>query len=75
MRGVPLTDRSQLPAERPAERIRGSAVVLGGGVLVDAHGHRHGKINPGKVFDLTIDLDQIAGAYAAMDERLQSRRW
>ena len=27
------------------------------------------RINPGKVFDLTIDLDGIAEAYAAMDER------
>ena len=29
----------------------------------------NGDINPGKVFDLTIDLDDIAEAYAAMDER------
>ena len=28
-----------------------------------------GEINPGKVFDLTIDLDDIAEGYAAMDER------
>ncbi len=28
-----------------------------------------GQINPGKVFDLTTDLDHIAEAYAAMDER------
>ncbi len=28
-----------------------------------------GRINPGKVFDLTTDLDHIAEAYAAMDER------
>ncbi len=28
-----------------------------------------GQINPGKVFDLTTDLDNIAEAYAAMDER------
>jgi alcohol dehydrogenase len=28
-----------------------------------------GSINPGKVFDLTTDLDHIAEAYAAMDER------
>ncbi len=27
------------------------------------------EINPGKVFDLTTDLDNIAEAYAAMDER------
>jgi alcohol dehydrogenase len=28
-----------------------------------------GEINPGKVFDLSTDLDDIAEAYAAMDER------
>ena len=28
-----------------------------------------GRINPGKVFDLTTDLDHIADAYTAMDER------
>jgi alcohol dehydrogenase len=28
-----------------------------------------GTINPGKVFDLTVDLDHIADAYKAMDER------
>jgi threonine dehydrogenase-like Zn-dependent dehydrogenase len=28
-----------------------------------------GKINPGKVFDLTLPLDQIAEGYRAMDER------
>jgi threonine dehydrogenase-like Zn-dependent dehydrogenase len=28
-----------------------------------------GKINPGRVFDLKTDLDDIAEAYAAMDER------
>ena len=28
-----------------------------------------GSINPGKVFDLTVDLDHVADGYAAMDER------
>lgn len=28
-----------------------------------------GKINPGKVFDMTTDLDHIEEAYRAMDER------
>ncbi|GAA4121155.1 zinc-dependent alcohol dehydrogenase family protein [Knoellia locipacati] len=28
-----------------------------------------GEINPGRVFDLTVDLDDIAEGYAAMDER------
>jgi len=28
-----------------------------------------GSTNPGKVFDLITDLDHIADAYAAMDER------
>jgi len=27
------------------------------------------RINPGKVFDLTLPLDQVAEAYRAMDER------
>jgi threonine dehydrogenase-like Zn-dependent dehydrogenase len=29
----------------------------------------NGKINPGKVFDLTLLLDQVAEGYRAMDER------
>jgi alcohol dehydrogenase len=29
----------------------------------------HGDIHPGRVFDLKTDLDHIADAYAAMDER------
>ena len=29
----------------------------------------NGKINPGKVFDLTLPLAQVAEAYRAMDER------
>ncbi len=28
-----------------------------------------GRINPGKVFDLTLPLDQVADGYRAMDER------
>jgi threonine dehydrogenase-like Zn-dependent dehydrogenase len=28
-----------------------------------------GTINPGKVFDLTLPLDQVAEAYRAMDDR------
>ncbi|HVA88839.1 MAG TPA: IMP dehydrogenase, partial [Chloroflexota bacterium] len=28
-----------------------------------------GKIQPGKVFDLTLPLDQVAEGYRAMDER------
>lgn len=28
-----------------------------------------GRINPGKVFDLVLDLDHVAEGYAAMDER------
>jgi threonine dehydrogenase-like Zn-dependent dehydrogenase len=30
---------------------------------------RNGQLNPGKVFDLTLPLDQVAQAYRAMDER------
>jgi threonine dehydrogenase-like Zn-dependent dehydrogenase len=29
----------------------------------------NGKINPGKVFDLTLPLENVAGGYRAMDER------
>ena len=29
----------------------------------------HGAINPGRVFDLTLPLDEVAEAYRAMDER------
>ena len=29
----------------------------------------NGKINPGKVFDLVLPLDQVAEGYRAMDER------
>jgi threonine dehydrogenase-like Zn-dependent dehydrogenase len=29
----------------------------------------NGKINPGKVFDLSLPLDQVAEGYRAMDER------
>ncbi len=28
-----------------------------------------GRIDPGKVFDLTLPLDQVAEGYQAMDER------
>jgi threonine dehydrogenase-like Zn-dependent dehydrogenase len=28
-----------------------------------------GQIDPGKVFDLTLPLDQVADAYRAMDQR------
>ena len=31
----------------------------------------NGKINPGKVFDLRLPLDQVAEGYRAMDERRQ----
>jgi threonine dehydrogenase-like Zn-dependent dehydrogenase len=29
----------------------------------------HGEIDPGKVFDLSLPLDQVAEGYAAMDQR------
>ena len=29
----------------------------------------NGTINPGKVFDLTLPLDEVAQGYRAMDER------
>jgi threonine dehydrogenase-like Zn-dependent dehydrogenase len=35
----------------------------------------NGKINPGKVFDLSLPLDQVAMGYRAMDERRAIRRF
>lgn len=29
----------------------------------------NGKINPGKIFDLRLPIDQVAEGYRAMDER------
>ena len=29
----------------------------------------NGKINPGRVFDLTLPLDEVAEGYRAMDQR------
>jgi len=29
----------------------------------------NGEVNPGKVFDLTLPLEQVAEGYRAMDER------
>ena len=34
-----------------------------------------GKIYPGKVFDLTLPLDQVAEGYRAMDERRAIKTW
>ncbi|MGH2119000.1 Zn-dependent alcohol dehydrogenase, partial [Aerococcus sp. L_32] len=36
-------------------------------VLLDAV--LDGRINPGKVFNMSFDLDDVQEAYAAMDER------
>ena len=36
---------------------------------VQAAVRRFGRIDPGRVFDFETDLDGIAAAYAAMDER------
>ena len=33
-----------------------------------------GKINPGKVFDLTLPLEEVAAGYRAMDERRAIKR-
>ena len=54
-----------LPPRPPARRPRPRAPLL-------AEPHRpawNGKIDPGKVFDLTLPLDQVAEAYRAMDTR------
>ena len=60
----------------PGEELFYSHVHLHGGPapvrrflpdLIDRSGP--GTINPGKVFDLTLPLDQAADGYAAMDQR------
>jgi threonine dehydrogenase-like Zn-dependent dehydrogenase len=63
-------------AELPIRQLFSSNVSVGGGVapvrayieelLVDV---RSGAIDPGKVFDLVLPLDEAPAAYAAMDER------
>ena len=53
--------RARTPARRPAP-VRKYLPKLIELVL-------NGKINPGKVFDLTLPLDQVAEGYRAMDER------
>lgn len=63
-------------AENPMETVIFRNIGLRGGVapartyipdlLVDV---LEGRINPGRVFDFETDLDHVAEAYAAMDER------
>jgi threonine dehydrogenase-like Zn-dependent dehydrogenase len=63
-------------AELPIRRLFSRNVSVGGGVapvrayldelLADTLA---GRIDPGRVFDLELPLDQVADAYAAMDER------
>ena len=63
-------------AELPIRQLFGSNVSVGGGVA-PVRGYipellqdvLSGAIDPGKVFDLVLPLDQAADAYAAMDER------
>lgn len=63
-------------AELPIRQLFGSNVSVGGGVapvrsyleeLLAAT--MDGSIDPGRVFDLHLPLEQVADAYAAMDER------
>ncbi len=63
-------------AELPISQLFGSNVSVGGGVA-PVRGYipellddvLSGAIDPGKVFDLVLPLDQAPEAYAAMDER------
>jgi hypothetical protein len=63
-------------AELPIEQLFSSNVAVGGGVA-PVRGYIEellpevldGTINPGRVFDLQLPLEQVAEAYAAMDER------
>jgi len=48
-------------------RPRACAARIFGTTLIDLVWNR--KINPGKVFDLTLPLDQVAEGYRAMDTR------
>jgi aryl-alcohol dehydrogenase-like predicted oxidoreductase len=48
--------------------IRVSAMGLGGWAIGGPFTFA-GRINPGLVFDHSTDLDHVADAYAAMDER------
>jgi threonine dehydrogenase-like Zn-dependent dehydrogenase len=63
-------------ADVPAEELFYSHVGLRGGpapvraFLPDLIERIYdGRINPGRVFDLTLPLEQVAEAYRAMDER------
>ena len=63
-------------AELPIRQLFSSNVTVGGGVapvrayipdlLADV---LSGELDPGRVFDLVLPLEQVADAYAAMDER------
>jgi threonine dehydrogenase-like Zn-dependent dehydrogenase len=63
-------------AELPIGQLFGNNIHVGGGVapvrvylpalLADVLA---GRIAPGRIFDLELPLAQVAGAYAAMDER------
>jgi threonine dehydrogenase-like Zn-dependent dehydrogenase len=63
-------------AELPISQLFGSNISVGGGVA-PVRGYipelledvLSGAIDPGKVFDLVLPLDQAPDAYAAMDER------
>lgn len=63
-------------AELPIEQLFGSNIAVGGGVA-PVRGYidellpevLDGRISPGQVFDLELPLEQVAAAYAAMDER------
>jgi threonine dehydrogenase-like Zn-dependent dehydrogenase len=63
-------------AELPISQLFGSNVAVGGGVA-PVRGYipellddvLSGAIDPGRVFDLVLPLDQAPEAYAAMDER------
>ena len=65
--GVELDGRGAVLRPRPpARRPRPGAPLP---ARADRPGAGTGKIDPGKVFDLTLPLDQVAEGYRAMDER------
>ncbi|GHO46966.1 hypothetical protein KSX_51290 [Ktedonospora formicarum] len=75
---VGLPNNVEIPAEGTFYRnvrMRGGPVPVRAYMTELLDGVLAGKIQPGRVFDYTTDLDHIADAYAAIDERHAINRW
>ena len=68
--GVAQVDPGEVHYDRPVDRFRRSAVgsVLAAGMfgLADV---LEGRIDPGRVFDRVIGLDEVPDGYRAMNDR------